>query len=137
MSAFNYFGRWLSLAIKHLNRVIINKDETEIIGISKKYRAEVPFIRPKELAEDNAKGIDVVLHVINWLKENNKRKQYDLIMLLQPTSPLRITEDIDKAIELLFFKKTKAVVSVCEVDNNPILSNKLTQDGFIKKFIKK
>jgi len=62
----------------------------------------VTFIRPKKLAKDNTKRIDVVVHVINWLRENDKQKQYDLIMLLQTASPLRITEDIDKAIELLF-----------------------------------
>lgn len=53
-------------------------------------------MRPKEIVEDNAKGIDVVLHKIDWLKENDKRKQYDLIMLLQPTYTLRTSEDIDK-----------------------------------------
>ena len=71
-------------------------------------------MRPKELAEDDAKGIDVVLHVIDWFRENDKRKQYDLIMLLQPTSPLMTKEYIDKAIELLFLKEAKAIVSVCE-----------------------
>ncbi len=62
-------------------------------------------MRPKKLATDNAKGIDVVLHVVDWLKKKSKRKQYDLLMLLQLTSPLRTKEDIDKAIELLFLKK--------------------------------
>jgi len=57
---------------------------------------------PKELAEDNAKGINVVLHAIDWLK------QYDLIMLVQHTSSLGRSENIDKAIELLFFKKNKS-----------------------------
>ena len=71
---------------------IENKDITEI---SKKYGAEISFMRPKKLATDNAKGIEVVLHEIDWLKKNDKQKQYDLIMLFQPTSPLRKSEDID------------------------------------------
>ncbi|NQU99280.1 MAG: hypothetical protein HQ538_00955 [Parcubacteria group bacterium] len=57
-------------------------------------------------------------------------------MLLQPTSPLRITEDIDKAIELLFLKEAKAIVSVCEADHHPLWSNTLTEDGCMKDFIR-
>ena len=93
-------------------------------------------MRPKELAEDNAKGIDVVLHVIDWLKENNKKKYYDLIMLLQPTSPLRKSEDIDKAIELLFLKEAKAIISICEVDHHLLWASTLPEDGCMKDFIR-
>jgi CMP-N,N'-diacetyllegionaminic acid synthase len=93
-------------------------------------------MRPKKLATNNVKGIDVVLHAIDWLKENNKQKQYDLIILLQPTSPLRATEDIDKAIELLFLKEAKAIVSVCEVDYHPLWENTLPEDGCMRVFIR-
>ena len=125
-----------ALASKYLDRVVVSTDDKEIAEISKKYGAEVPFIRPKELAEDNAKGIDVVLHAIDWLKKGDRRKQYDLMMLLQPTSPLRATEDIDKAIELLFLKKAKVIVSVCEVDHHPFWANTLPKDGCMKNFIR-
>ena len=125
-----------ALASKYLDRVVVSTDDKEIAEISKEYGAEVPFIRPKELAEDNAKGIDVVLHAIDWLKENDKRKQYDLIMLLQPTSPLRRSEDTDKAIELLFLREAKAIVSVCEVDHHPLWANTLPEDGCMKDFIR-
>ena len=57
-------------------------------------------------------------------------------MLLQPTSPLRKSEDIDKAIELLFLKKAKAIVSVCEVDHHPLWANTLPEDGCMKNFIR-
>jgi len=126
-----------ALASKYLDRIAVSTDDKEIAEVSKKYGADVPFIRPKELAEDNAKGIDVVLHAIDWLKKNDRRKQYDLMMLLQPTSPLRTTEDIDKAIELLFLKKAKAIVSVCEVDHHPLWANTLPEDGCMKDFIRK
>ena len=125
-----------ALASKYLDRVVVSTDDKEIAEISKKYGAEVPFIRPKELATDEAKGIDVVLHTINCLKENDKRKQYDLIILLQPTSPLRATEDVDKAIELLFLKEAKAIVSVCEVDHHPLWANTLPEDECMKDFIR-
>ena len=126
-----------ALASKYLDRVVVSTDAKEIAEISKKYGAEVPFMRPKELAEDKAKGMDVVLHTIDWLKENDKRKHYDLIMLLQPTSPLRIKEDIDNSIELLFLKEAKAIVSVCEVDHHPLWANTLPKDGCTKDFIRK
>lgn len=126
-----------TLASKYLDKVIVSTDDKEIAEISKKYGAEVPFIRPRELATDEAKGIDVTLHAINWLKENDKQKQYDLIILLQPTSPLRTREDIDKAIELLFLKEAKAIVSVCEVDHHPLWANTLPEDGCMKNFIRR
>ena len=126
-----------ALASKYLDRVVVSTEDEEIAEISKKYGAEIPFIRPKELAEDNTKGIDVVLHAINWMKENDKQKPYDLIMLLQPTSPLRTTENIDKAIELLFLKGAKAIVSVCEVDHHPFWANTLPEDGCMGDFIKR
>jgi len=125
-----------ALASKYLDKVVVSTDDKEITEISKKYGAEIPFVRPKELAEDNAKGIDVVLHTIDWLKENDKKKQYDLIILLQPTSPLRKSDDIDRAIELLFLKEAKAIVSVCEVDHHPLWANTLPEDGCMKNFIR-
>jgi len=126
-----------ALASKFLDRVIVSTDDKEIAEISKKYGAEIPFMRPKELAENNAKGIEVVLHAIDWFRGNDKRKQYDLIMLLQPTSPLRTIKDIDKAIELLFLKEAKAIVSVCEVDHHPLWANILPKDGCMKDFIRR
>jgi len=126
-----------ALASKYLDRLVVSTDNKEIAEISRKYGADVPYMRPKELAEDNAKGIDVILHAIDWLKENDNRKQYELIMLLQPTSPLRRFEDIDKAIELLFLKEAKAIVSVCEVDHHPLWANTLPEDGCMKDFIRK
>jgi len=125
-----------AFASKYLDRVVVSTDDKEIAEISKKFGAEAPFIRPKELASDKAQGIEVVLHAIEWLKKNDKRKQYNLIMLLQPTSPLRATEDIDKAIEFLFLKEAKAIVSVCEVDHHPLWANTLSEDGCMKDFIR-
>ena len=125
-----------ALASKFLDRVVVSTDDKEIAEVSKKYGAEVPFMRPKELATDKSKGIDVVLHTIDWLKENDNRKQCDLLMLLQPTSPLRKSEDIDKAIELLFLKEAKAIVSVCEVGHHPLWANTLPEDGCMKDFIR-
>jgi N-acylneuraminate cytidylyltransferase/CMP-N,N'-diacetyllegionaminic acid synthase len=121
------------LASKYIDKIVVSTDDEEIAEVSKKYGADVPFIRPKKLAEDNAKGIDVVLHAMNWMEENDKL--YDLLMLLQPTSPLRTSQDIDKAIELLFSKKAQATVSVCEIEHHPYWSNILPKNGCMKNFI--
>lgn len=92
-----------ALASKYLDRVIVSTDDREIAEISKRYGAEMPFVKPKELATDDAKGINLVLHAINWIEKN--KKPYNLLMLLQHTSPLRTSEDIDRAIELSISKK--------------------------------
>lgn len=120
---------------RFIDRIIVSTDDKEIAEISRKYKADVPFLRPKKLATDNAKSIDVILHTLNWMKGHDKA--YDIIILLQPTSPLRASEDIDKAVELLFQKDTKSIVSVCELDYSPFWVNTLPEDGCTKDFIKK
>ena len=119
-----------ALASRYLDRVVVSTDDKEIAEISKKYGAEVPFIRPKELARDESKGIDVLLHAINWIEKNDK--SYDLLMLLQPTSPLRNAEDIDKSIELLFYKNADSIVSVCEVEHHPYWNVTINSDDCIE-----
>ena len=99
-----------SLASKHLDQVIVSTDDKEIDAVSERFGVKAPFVRPEALATDEARMVDVVLHAINWL-ENNDRI-YDLIVLLQPTSPTRITEDIDNAIELLFKRGASSIISV-------------------------
>ncbi|MDP2939780.1 MAG: acylneuraminate cytidylyltransferase family protein [Candidatus Omnitrophota bacterium] len=123
-----------ALKSKYLDRVIVSTDSLEIARISKKYSAEIPFLRPSGLASDKAKMTDVVLHVIDWLKKRGKI--YDLIMLLQPTSPLRSSEDIDKSIKLLFKKKARAIVSVCVSEHHPYWNTILLRNGKIKGFLK-
>lgn len=119
---------------RYIDNIIVSTDDEEIAEISKKYKAQVPFLRPKELATDDAKSIDAVLHTIGWMKKNNK--SFDLIVLLQCTSPFRISEDIDRAIELLFFKKAQAIVSVCKTKHHPYCANKLRENGCMKDFLK-
>jgi N-acylneuraminate cytidylyltransferase/CMP-N,N'-diacetyllegionaminic acid synthase len=91
-------------------------------------------MRPKALATDSSKVIDVILHALDWLSE--EKRKYDLVMLLQPTSPLRSTKDIDKTIELLFARKASAIVSVCKCEHSPFLMNVLPADGSMKDFLK-
>lgn len=102
---------------KLVDKVIVSSDNEEIISISKKYGAEIPFVRPEELASDTANTKDVLVHAINFLREQNE--QYDYIVLLQPTSPFREEGIIDKAINKAVNTGADMVVSVKETSSNP------------------
>lgn len=119
---------------RYLDKIIVSTEDEEIAEIVKKNGAEVPFIRPVELATDHAKGIDVVIHAIDWFETN--KNYFDMVMLLQPTSPLRTSQDIDNAVECLFLKKAKGVVSICETEHPPLWSNSLPADGCMKDFLR-
>jgi N-acylneuraminate cytidylyltransferase/CMP-N,N'-diacetyllegionaminic acid synthase len=119
---------------KYVDNIVVSTDSEEIAIISKEYGAQVPFIRPEHLASDEAKSVDVVLHALDWFE--TQKDPYDLLVLLQPTSPLRLAEDIDKTIELLFYKNAQSVVSVCETELHPYYMNVLPDDGCMKDFLR-
>ena len=102
---------------KYIDKIIVSTENKEIAEISKKYGAEVPFLRPEELAKDKSSTIDAIFHALEVLKEQNYTP--NVVILLQPTSPLRNAEDIDSAIELFEAADCESVVSVCEVEHSP------------------
>jgi len=102
---------------KYLDRCILSSEDNEIITIAKSLGCDVPFIRPKHLAKDDTAGILPILHALNVLKE-----QYDYVMILQPTSPLRNVEDIDNSIELCFKHQASYCVSVTTPSKHPYWS---------------
>jgi CMP-N-acetylneuraminic acid synthetase len=119
---------------KHISRVIVSTDDKEIAETSRNFGAEVPFIRPAELAQDDSPHIDVVLHALKWLEDNeNWRCEY--IMLLQPTSPLRTAEDIDNAVDLALDKKADAVTGVCKAERHPYLARIVDANGVLSDFM--
>ena len=91
-------------------------------------------MRPDELATDAASTMDLVFHAINFYKQQHVF--FDLLVVLQPTSPLRTSSDIDLAISLMKEKKVDAVVSVCESEHHPLWTNMLPPDGSMKNFIR-
>lgn len=103
---------------RYIDRIIVSTDSRQITDISIKHGAEVPFLRPAKLSSDKSSVIDVLLHAINWLKiyEN---ENFDVIVLLHVTAPLRTSKDIDKCIKLLIDKKYDNVFSVAEAHRNP------------------
>jgi len=80
---------------KYVDDVIVSTDSQAIYDVAQKYGAHTPFIRPLELAQDDTRSIDVVIHALEFFK----KEKYDYVILLQPTSPLREASDIDGAIE--------------------------------------
>lgn len=120
---------------RYLDRIIVSTDSQEIAEISKAYGAEIPFLRPSFLSTDRAKTEDVLLHAINWLEE--RQQSYEVTVLLQPTSPLRTSEDIDSSIELLFSKRAKAIVSVCQTEYPSFWCNRLSKNKGMKNFMRK
>lgn len=103
----------------YIDEIIVSTDSEEIKKVSQKYGANVPFTRPYDLSTDTATTLDVVLHAIDFIKQG--QKDYDTLILLQPTSPLRTHIDIDRAIEKHFLHDELGLVSVSEVNDNPIL----------------
>lgn len=117
---------------KYIDRVVVSTDDEEIAAISKTFGADVPFMRPYSLASDTATSNDVILHAINELDE-----PYDLIIILQPTSPLRNHTHIDESLELLLEKQGEGVVSVTPCEHSPLWSNTLPEDGNMDGFFDK
>ncbi|MFI5203711.1 MAG: cytidylyltransferase domain-containing protein [Flavobacteriales bacterium] len=116
-------------------RVVVSTDSAEISEIAVKYGAEVPALRPAELALDKTPTMDVVFDFLKKEKVNGYVPE--TIVILQPTSPLRTAKHISKALD--FFNKSgfQSVVSVCEVEHHPYWSNtlppNLSMDSFLKR----
>ena len=109
---------------RYIDRVIVTSDDEEICQVAKQFGAEVPFVRPAELASDTATGVDVLCHAVQ-----NVGADYDYVVLLQPTSPLRECTDIDAAIELCVRRAVASVVSVSEATKSPYWMYQMTEEG--------
>ena len=82
------------------DHIFVSTDSEKIAEVSLKLGAKVPFIRPESLAQDESNSIDVMKHALEWFNEN-KGLQFEYLLLLQPTSPLRNENDIINSIELI------------------------------------
>jgi len=116
---------------KYIDRLVLSSEDTEIIKIAQSYECEVPFVRPIELAQDDTPGIDPVLHALEQLPG------YDIVVLLQPTSPLRTVRDIDAGLEFLMTQQAPVCVSMSEVTKSPYWMFSLTKDFRIRNLLEK
>ena len=99
---------------KLLTRSIISTDSEEIAEVAEKFGGDVPFIRPNVLASDTASSIDVVKHAVKEL-EKADGVRYNYAVLLQPTTPLRLSEDIDKVVQKLISTQCDTVITMVDV----------------------
>ncbi|HCI03629.1 MAG: acylneuraminate cytidylyltransferase family protein [Candidatus Peribacteraceae bacterium] len=115
---------------KHLTRTIVSTEDPVIADIARNLCAEVPFIRPGNLAQDDSSSIDVLKHALEWFEENDSQT-FDYVMILQPTSPLRQPKDIDKCIEKAVDTDADSVMSMVEIDDMAIKKLKKIKEDLI------
>ena len=117
----------------YLDTVMVSTDCMDIATIAKNCNAEVPYIRSAELSDDTATSLDVVLDVLRYYE--GQHQFFDLVLLLQPTSPLRSVDDINKAIEYFEKKNAAGVISVTECEHSPLWCNVLPENNAFDNFI--
>ena len=116
-------------AAHSIDEIVVSTDDGEIADIALGLGIKVPFMRPPELAQDDTPGIEPVLHALSLMKG------FDSVVLLQPTSPLRTSADIDAIVELAIAQMATSAVSVCEI-KEPIQWNFTIQaDGSLKPLL--
>ena len=120
---------------KLLSYFIVSTDSEEIAMVAESYGADVPFIRPSELATDSADTFGVVLHALDFM-ENKLKTHFDAVILLQPTTPLRESAWIDDAIKRLQESDLDSIVSVVDVGaNHPYRMYRINQNEELEPFI--
>lgn len=101
--------------VSGIDRILVSTESAKIKEVADKFGEFVPFLRPQEFAEDKSRTIDVIKHAVQKLKKDYN-ESYDYICLLQPTSPLRIAEDIENCIQIITTQKEGSVVSLVKID---------------------
>lgn len=123
-----------ALAARHLfHRIIVSTEDEEIADISRQYGAEVPFMRPAELAGNKVPTLPVLQHAVRFSEQHDNVK-LDWICLLQPTEPFRTVEDIEEALRLGFTGGCDSVISVVQVfATHPKLMKRI-EDGRLLRY---
>lgn len=122
-----------SLKSKYIDKTIVSSDDEEILTVAKKSGA-FPIKRPKPMASCTALPEKLIFHALAYLKKNNEYIP-DILIYLQPTSPLRNDKDINKAIELFFSSRADGVISVCLEDKKYLKSFFINKSGYLKGII--
>jgi CMP-N,N'-diacetyllegionaminic acid synthase len=120
-----------ALACPEITRVVVSTDSTEIAEVAQQYGAEVPFLRPPELANDSAGKWEVWQHALRACEQYYK-EPIDLFVDLDCTSPLRDVEDISKAIAQFRAISVDAVFSICEAAKNPYFNMLEEENGILR-----
>ncbi|MFD2528374.1 acylneuraminate cytidylyltransferase family protein [Polaribacter marinaquae] len=120
-----------ALQSKYITETIVSSDSNEILEVAKKNKDVLLLKRPNYLAEDSTRTEPVLKHAITSLQN----KKYDYIILLQPTSPLRDSKDIDASFKKIEKQNADSLISVCSVEHHPYKTFKLDENGFLKGII--
>lgn len=115
-----------ALKSKYLDRIVVSTDDVQIAEVSKEYGADVPFIRPAELATDTSPTLPVIQHALKYLESEGYTPNF--VVLLQPTSPLREVKHIDEAIEKILDTNADSVTTLTEAETHPYWMRKLDGD---------
>lgn len=115
------------------DEIFVSTDSDEYAYIAKKWGAKVPFLRSDKLSSDTASSWDVVKDAI--LSYQKIGEEFDTVALLQPTSPLRNSKDIDNGYDIYQNKNAQAVVAICQVDHSPLWCNTLPEDKSLGNFL--
>lgn len=119
-------------AATRVDRVLVTTDDPEIREVAQAYGAETPFVRPAELAQDDTTDFPVFEHALKWLAEN-EGYQPAMVVQLRPTSPLRLTADIDRGVALLEADDSAdSVRGVCKPFQNPFKMWRIADDGYLE-----
>jgi CMP-N,N'-diacetyllegionaminic acid synthase len=118
----------------YIDYVYVSTEDEEIANISRTYGADIPFMRPSALAQDTSSSIDVVLYSVDKLRE--QYGEFNLVVLLEPTSPLRDSADIDSAIErLINNKKASSIVGISKAESfHPNFIVKVSNDDLLSPY---
>jgi YrbI family 3-deoxy-D-manno-octulosonate 8-phosphate phosphatase len=120
---------------KLVTRIIVSTDDEEIASIAKVLGAEVPFLRPSELAQDDTRDLPVFQHALRWLKDN-EGYQPTAVVQLRPTTPIRERDSVDRAVKIILENPSAdSVRSVVIPDKNPFKMWQIKPDGFIQPLI--
>lgn len=117
-------------ASKYIDEVLVSTDSESIAAVALEFNASVPELRPEYLSKDDSDSISVVRYVVDKYFDD-----FDIIVLLQPTSPMRTSQQIDEALDVFVKNNANAVVSVTPCEHSPQWANVLPSDGNLKNFI--
>jgi CMP-N,N'-diacetyllegionaminic acid synthase len=124
-----------ALGCKHpLHAVVLSTDNADIAAVGRRYGADVPFLRPDNLATDASRSLPAVQHAVEFIEARDGVRM-DWVMILQPTSPLRLPKNIDEAIALTENADCDSIVAVTEMATHPVYAKKIDAEGLLSPFV--
>ena len=124
----------VALRCQNLTRVMTSTDDPAIAVVARTMGCDVPYLRPAELAEDATPTVDVAIHALEWMEEQEGFRPR-FLLVLQPTSPLRTQDDIVRALAMLYEDAVDAVVGVAVPSTHPQWAMTVSQDGYLSRYL--